>query len=119
MSRDLSEPLLISTLCPQIRVFCRLRPHPTPALICTSDGQGLKAEVDGKEQIFYFDKVFPATSSQQDVFDEVSELIQSALDGFQVQPSSHLTGSRSQPDDFGRKTIVPFEMCRRKIQMDF
>lgn len=42
------------------------------------------AEVDGKEQTFHFDRVFPATSSQQDVFNEVSELIQSALDGFQA-----------------------------------
>ena len=70
----------------QIRVFCRVKPHPMPALICTSDGQGIKAEVDGKEQLFQFDRVFPAASSQQDVFNEVSELIQSALDGFQAGP---------------------------------
>ena len=68
----------------QIRVFCRVKPHPMPALICTSDGQGIKAEVDGKEQLFQFDRVFTAASSQQDVFNEVSELIQSALDGFQA-----------------------------------
>lgn len=55
-----------------------------PALICTSDGQGIKAEVDGKEQLFQFDRVFQAAASQQDVFNEVSELIQSALDGFQA-----------------------------------
>ena len=73
----------------QIRVFCRLKPHPSPALLCNPDGQGLKTEVDGKEQTFQFDKVFPASSSQQDVFNEVSELIQSALDGFQVHTMMH------------------------------
>ena len=70
----------------QIRVFCRVKPHPKPALACLPDGFSVKAEVDGKEQVFQFDRVFGAASSQQMVFDEVAELVQSALDGFQVCP---------------------------------
>ena len=37
-----------------------------------------------KEFRFDFDKVFPPQASQQDVFEEVSQLVQSALDGYHV-----------------------------------
>lgn len=33
---------------------------------------------------FKFDKVFNYDSTQQDVFDEVKEIVKSALDGFKV-----------------------------------
>ena len=58
-----------------MRVFCRLKPHASPALACLTDGSSVKAEVDGKDQIFSFDRVFGASASQQQVFDEVSELL--------------------------------------------
>lgn len=73
-------------------MFCRVKPHPKPALACLPDGLSVKAEVDGKEQVFAFDKVFAAGVAQKAVFDEVSELVQCALDGYQVS-----CGDSSQP----------------------
>ena len=87
-----------------IRVFCRVR----PALeIDSADDQakisfpdieadGKEIEVKGPEEksslgtvttktnAFAFDKVFGPTSRNQDVFEEISQLIQSALDGYNV-----------------------------------
>ena len=40
--------------------------------------------VEGREHRFAFDRVFSPVASQADVFAEVSDLVQSALDGYQV-----------------------------------
>lgn len=75
----------------QIRVFCRVRPGAESAVTCLSDGVGVR--VDGqtegikeglKDCSFAFDKVFGHYSSQADVFAAVSDLVQSALDGYKV-----------------------------------
>lgn len=86
-----------------IRVFCRMRPK----LENEMDVEGsLHSEIDipehsdtditltqfietssgknSKTMPFSFDRVFPPTSSQNDVFDEISQLVQSALDGYNV-----------------------------------
>jgi hypothetical protein len=50
----------------QIRVFCRVRPHPASAVRCLAGGTSLALSLDGKEHNFAFDKVFgPGTSQQQ------------------------------------------------------
>ncbi|KAI9782377.1 MAG: kinesin-like nuclear fusion protein [Geoglossum umbratile] len=85
-----------------IRVFCRVRPalgeNEEPARIALPD-TGLdsnKIEVQGPEEksslgtvttktnAFTFDRVFGPSSQNQEVFEEISQLVQSALDGYNV-----------------------------------
>ncbi|KAL2476219.1 Kinesin-1 [Abeliophyllum distichum] len=79
-----------------IRVFCRVRP------LLSDDGVGTDAKVisfptamealdrgidllqNGQKHSFTFDKVFTPDASQGDVFVEISQLVQSALDGYKV-----------------------------------
>ncbi|KAI3466204.1 hypothetical protein Pfo_022867 [Paulownia fortunei] len=79
-----------------IRVFCRVRP------LLSDDGVGTEAKVvsfptsmevlgrgidltqNGQKHSFTFDKVFMPDDSQEDVFVEISQLVQSALDGYKV-----------------------------------
>ena len=71
----------------QIRVFCRVRPGPASAVMCLPDNLTVRLEggTEGnKDSTFAFDKVFGPQSSQADVFAEVSDLVQSALDGYKV-----------------------------------
>ncbi|KAK7252230.1 hypothetical protein RIF29_36041 [Crotalaria pallida] len=78
-----------------IRVFCRVRPllpedstgsdmvvsYPTSA---EALGRGIELVQNGQKYPFTFDKVFDHETSQQDVFVEISQLVQSALDGYKV-----------------------------------
>jgi kinesin family protein C1 len=86
-----------------IRVFCRVRPtlestEVEPANITFPDSETDSKEVSvrGPEQrnalgnvttstnSFSFDRVFGPTAQNEDVFEEISQLIQSALDGYNV-----------------------------------
>ncbi|CAH2071717.1 unnamed protein product [Thlaspi arvense] len=79
-----------------IRVFCRVRPllpddggrqeasviaYPTAA---ESLGRGIDVVQSGNKHPFTFDKVFDHGASQEEVFFEISQLVQSALDGYKV-----------------------------------
>ncbi|KAG2444103.1 hypothetical protein HYH02_009045 [Chlamydomonas schloesseri] len=67
-----------------IRVYCRVRPHPSPSTRIAPDGSSIALQADGKDHTFAYDRVFGPDSSQESVFSAVSELVQSALDGFHV-----------------------------------
>ncbi|KAL0712724.1 hypothetical protein Bca4012_019702 [Brassica carinata] len=79
-----------------IRVFCRVRPllpddggrqeasviaYPTAS---ESLGRGIDVVQSGNKHPFTFDKVFDHGASQEEVFFEISQLVQSALDGYKV-----------------------------------
>ena len=67
-----------------IRVFCRVRPSPSSVAQISSDGSSIRIYQDSKPFEFNFDKVFNPDSTQGDIFAQVSDLVQSALDGYNV-----------------------------------
>ncbi|KAK1573920.1 kinesin [Colletotrichum navitas] len=84
-----------------IRVMCRVRPvlsasEGTPAKVTFPDEKTSAeialqtqevnsfGDVSTKNINFEFDRVFDPTAQNQDVFDEISQLVQSALDGYNV-----------------------------------
>lgn len=88
----------IQELKGNIRVFARVRGG-SQATDCFSfpdplDGRAIDVvgpvttsatgREEKKTQSFSFDKVFPPTSGQEEIFAEISQLVQSALDGYRV-----------------------------------
>lgn len=64
-----STPPLPAACCPplQIRVYCRVRPHPAPggaAVRCNPDGSSVVLSSEGKDHAFAYDRVFGPASSQ-------------------------------------------------------
>ncbi|KAI4296520.1 hypothetical protein L6164_036470 [Bauhinia variegata] len=108
-----------------IRVFCRVRPllpddgigtdmvvsYPTST---EALGRGIELVQSGQKYSFTFDKVFNHEASQQDVFTEISQLVQSALDGYKVCIFAYgQTGSgktytmMGRPDASELKGLIP------------
>ncbi|KAL1562924.1 Kinesin-like protein KIN-14C, variant 2 [Salvia divinorum] len=79
-----------------IRVFCRVRPLLSDdgvgndvkvvsfPISMEAQGRGIDLSQNGQKHSFTFDKVFVPDNSQEDVFVEISQLVQSALDGYKV-----------------------------------
>lgn len=67
-----------------IRVFARVRPSPKSIVTCLPDGSSIRVAAEGKEHVFSYDRVFRPKDTQSRIFEEVSDLVQSALDGYKV-----------------------------------
>lgn len=83
----------IQELRGNIRVFVRTRPflpgdgdHQACSIEVNPDGESLSIADNrgGGRHSFKFDKAFPPSSGQDSVFGEVSDFVQSALDGYHV-----------------------------------
>jgi kinesin family protein C2/C3 len=85
---------MIQELKGNIRVYLRCRPPTGRELeqfgddaLCVSfpdDGQVRVANDKGREKIWDFEEVFKLDATQEEVFVEISELITSVLDGYNV-----------------------------------
>ncbi|XP_056135934.1 uncharacterized protein si:dkey-96l17.6 [Lampris incognitus] len=75
----------------KIRVFCRIRPQnraeaaqDEASVVEKLDDYSVIVETPRGPREFQFDKVFSTDSSQEDLFQDSSRLIQSAIDGYNV-----------------------------------
>jgi len=93
---------LVQELRGNVRVFARVRPFlpndgldmaalPEPTIAVRSDMNSLRIHRDSRspderpeDHSFNFDKAFGPSTSQETLFKEVSEFVQSALDGYNV-----------------------------------
>ena len=80
---------IIQELRGNVRVFARIRPflpRETDDLssVAATGETTLEVVRGGQQSSFQFDRVFAQSAGQEAVFDEVSEFVQSALDGYNV-----------------------------------
>lgn len=110
----------IQELRGNIRVFVRTRPFlpgdnetDSSPLDLHPDGENLAIETKTKKHDFKFDRVFAPSSGQDAVFGEVSEFVQSALDGYNVclfsygQTGSGKTHTMQGSGSGAMKGIIP------------
>ncbi|OMO64942.1 hypothetical protein COLO4_31687 [Corchorus olitorius] len=101
-----------------IRVFCRVRPllpddgaaTEAPVISYPSSvdslGRGIDLIQSGNKYPFTFDKVFDHEASQQDIFVEISQLVQSALDGYKTGSGKTYT-MMGRPEAPEEKGLIP------------
>jgi len=96
-----------------IRIFTRVRPGAEPAMLLGSDGE-VEMSLNDATHKFKFDLAFAQSSSQEDVFGEVSQFVQSAVDGYNVSLFAYgQTGSGKTHTMFGSGSdvgIIPRSM---------
>lgn len=128
-----------------IRVFCRIRPSLKHELneeelkVQVPDNDEVKQEIDIddtkarpssnggiKKYNFKFDKVFQQHSTNSEIFEEISQLVQSTLYGFNVcifaygQTGSGKTFTMSNEDGIIPQTVTQiFDTCRKLEQRGF
>ncbi|XP_026549841.1 carboxy-terminal kinesin 2-like, partial [Notechis scutatus] len=125
-----------------IRVFCRVRPLLTSERQAQKAASHLRFPADNNKSLglsrteeshigrerkedvtydFHFDRVFPPSSSQESVFEEIALLVQSALDGYHVcifaygQTGSGKTYTMEGPEDAAPETAGVIPRAVRRI----
>ncbi|KAL6844533.1 hypothetical protein ACP4OV_026206 [Aristida adscensionis] len=116
-----------------IRVFCRVRPLLFPGdsngvegasisypSSVESAGRSIDLMNQGQKISFSYDKVFDHNASQEDVFVEISQLVQSALDGYKVCIFAYgQTGSGKTYTMMGRPGVDQKGIIPRSLEQIF
>ena len=102
-----------------IRVFARVRPDAQEREVVAVDDEvgTVVVPLGGAQSAFRFDRAFTPRASQEEVFDEVSNFVQSALDGYNVSLFAYgQTGSGKTHTMFGgpgdAEGIIPRSMAQ-------
>ena len=131
MGEDSREEGLAATTCPTPVIKCTggiesttlVVDKPSASVSADDSGAGVKgggsssgsyaSQTTGDSHAFSFDKCFPPSSGQEEVFKEVSEFVTSALDGYQVclfsygQTGSGKTHTMQGSGDGAMRGIIP------------
>uniref|UniRef100_A0A8C0FXW7 Kinesin-like protein n=1 Tax=Chelonoidis abingdonii TaxID=106734 RepID=A0A8C0FXW7_CHEAB len=130
---------LVQELKGNIRVFCRVRPllawekerqkglehlhfplQDNKALVL-SKVEEVSPGTGASLALSFFDRVFSPACSQEEVFEEIALLVQSALDGYHVcifaygQTGSGKTYTMEGPDDMGPETMGMIPRAVRQV----
>ncbi|XP_038637274.1 kinesin-like protein KIFC3 [Scyliorhinus canicula] len=75
----------LQELCGNIQVFCRCRQDPAARTVLgfPSDGE-ISVNQNGNRKVFSFDRVYPPTTSQEQVFEGIRPIIASCADGYNI-----------------------------------
>jgi kinesin family protein C1 len=109
------HPPQIQELKGNIRIFTRVRPgEGSPVMSLGQEEGAVELGLNDTQHTFKFDRVFPPATSQEEVFSEVAQFVQSAVDGYNVSLFAYgQTGSGKTHTMFGTGAdvgIVPRSM---------